>query len=348
MQVTANKLDRLTICASFFDNAAGGFLLFDEQLNLIDLNKSAMKLLGVRKRQVIGKNLAALSPVEKTNGRLERYFQVLKTGRSVRIKNVTTDTSTGRLKLEVRVFKAINGLGMVIVDYTEFDEVIQELNLLMYKLSHDMRSPSAAIQGLVNLAKVDAKDKTQLNQYLRLIRKEAKKLDSVLKQLDRTVMVRTGEEMISQILFEPFVKLIWKTISNTPGFEHVSLITHVRVDKNYYCNKFALTVLLQNIFENAVKYRKENAANSFIKIDISSEKKGVMIIIEDNGIGIDKPLHKKIFQMFYRATSQSNGSGLGLYTVKNCVKALRGQINLESTEGLGTKFLIYIPSKNLE
>ena len=70
------------------------------------------------------------------------------------------------------------------------------------------------------------------------------------------------------------------------------------------------------------------------------------IIFADNGIGIKENSLKRIFEMFYRATEQSDGSGIGLYIVKNAVEKLGGQIDVASQLGEGTRFHILLPNIN--
>ncbi len=69
------------------------------------------------------------------------------------------------------------------------------------------------------------------------------------------------------------------------------------------------------------------------------------IVIEDNGIGIDKESQSRIFDMFYRVSHESVGSGLGLYIVKEAVNKLNGDMKVESEIGAGTTFLIKIPNQ---
>jgi signal transduction histidine kinase len=68
------------------------------------------------------------------------------------------------------------------------------------------------------------------------------------------------------------------------------------------------------------------------------------IIVKDNGIGISKENQEKIFDMFYRVSENSVGSGLGLYIVKEIVEKLDGKIEVESEPGKGTAFSIHIPN----
>jgi signal transduction histidine kinase len=72
----------------------------------------------------------------------------------------------------------------------------------------------------------------------------------------------------------------------------------------------------------------------------------VSIKIKDNGIGIESKYINKIFEMFFRATNEKSGSGLGLYIVKETLKKLNGKIKVLSTFGKGTEFIIDIPESN--
>ena len=67
------------------------------------------------------------------------------------------------------------------------------------------------------------------------------------------------------------------------------------------------------------------------------------IEITDNGTGIDAEYHDKIFDMFFRGTELSKGTGLGLYIVKKAVEKLQGKIEIQSEKRKGTTFTVYLP-----
>lgn len=83
---------------------------------------------------------------------------------------------------------------------------------------------------------------------------------------------------------------------------------------------------------------------SFVKIQVQCGQKNALIIVEDNGIGISDSDQEKIFDMFYRATTLSTGSGLGMYIVKETLDKLNGKIKMESVLAKGTTFMIEIPN----
>lgn len=110
-------------------------------------------------------------------------------------------------------------------------------------------------------------------------------------------------------------------------------------------DKHHLTNVIYNLLDNAIKYCKENPV---ITIRTKNESKGIVLEIQDNGIGISEENQKRIFQKFYRVPTGNvhdvKGFGLGLNYVKQIVEAHRGRITLESGMGKGCTFRVYIPS----
>ena len=84
--------------------------------------------------------------------------------------------------------------------------------------------------------------------------------------------------------------------------------------------------------------------NPFVDIKVDMSDTETHIIVKDNGIGIPKEHQQKIFDMFYRVSKNSVGSGLGLYIVKEAIDKLNGRIDVESEIGVGTTFNVYLPN----
>jgi signal transduction histidine kinase len=98
---------------------------------------------------------------------------------------------------------------------------------------------------------------------------------------------------------------------------------------------------------NAIKYRDATKEKCTVKITVEKGKNAWKLNVEDNGIGIAKPFLSRIFEMFYRATDRSQGSGLGLYIVKETVERLYGEIYVDSEEGQWTRFTVAIPNERM-
>ena len=111
----------------------------------------------------------------------------------------------------------------------------------------------------------------------------------------------------------------------------------VKADKN------RLAVVLNNLMANAIKYHDPKKAVQWIKVEVSNSNGTLKVKVSDNGMGIDPEHHDKVFDMFYRGTLHSNGSGLGLYIVRETVAKMNGTISLDSKPGEGSSFLITLP-----
>jgi signal transduction histidine kinase len=105
-----------------------------------------------------------------------------------------------------------------------------------------------------------------------------------------------------------------------------------------------LKSILANIVSNSIKYADLEKTNPKIDIEIYSDRNKAEIMISDNGIGIEKEMQSKIFNMFYRANATEPGTGLGLYIAKETIEVLNGTIKIDSTLGDGTTCIINLVS----
>ena len=119
---------------------------------------------------------------------------------------------------------------------------------------------------------------------------------------------------------------------------------YVQGREPFYSDPARIKVIINNLVSNALKYGKKYFSDSFIEIKIVIDNKKMILEISDNGIGIKTEHQPKLFEMFFRATAVSSGTGLGLYIAKECVEKLNGTITVESEFGKGTKFTLEIPN----
>jgi signal transduction histidine kinase len=113
----------------------------------------------------------------------------------------------------------------------------------------------------------------------------------------------------------------------------------------FYSDHSRLLIIMNNMLSNAVRYRDPWKADCFVQVKVEVSETEALLEFTDNGIGIAEHYHAKIFNMFFRASADSKGSGLGLYIVKAAVEKLDGTIEVESELGVGTTFRITIPNQ---
>ena len=221
-----------------------------------------------------------------------------------------------------------------------------ELSLFIYKASHDLKSPVASMMGLMALHK-ESNDAGEKDMYCDKIAECASKLNTIISDLLVLGRITYGDLEFETVEINQIIDGIFKSIEFMHGFKDIEFNIHIEDQAKFIkTEKGLFQTILLNLIDNAVKYHKKGAEPSYIKISVSNQENGIIFKIEDNGIGIMANQQANIFKMFYRATSASKGSGLGLYIVKTSVLKLGGSITFESTYGKGTSFSVYLPSKN--
>ena len=113
----------------------------------------------------------------------------------------------------------------------------------------------------------------------------------------------------------------------------------------FYSDKARVGILLKNIIGNSVKYKREHV-DSQISFKMFRLNGKVTLVVRDNGEGISEANKDKIFNMFFRGTTASVGTGLGLYICKEIVAKLGGAISVDSQLGVGTTMTIILPELN--
>ena len=216
-----------------------------------------------------------------------------------------------------------------------------ELDNFVYSVSHDLRAPIASVLGLINLARKDG-DVAMKDTYLDMIDSSAKQQDHFIREiLDQSRNSRLDVKR-EEIDFQPIIAETFSQLSfATPTGKAVEKIISVHQQRAFYCDRWRLKVILNNIISNAIRYR--NGRDPVIKVDVNVTDSGAQVRIEDNGKGIAKEHLSHVCKMFYRATDDGAGSGLGLYIVKEAIDKLNGSINIDSVEGKGTTVQLMIP-----
>jgi signal transduction histidine kinase len=216
-----------------------------------------------------------------------------------------------------------------------------ELDNFAYSVSHDLRAPIASILGLINLAKKDRVNNAK-HMYLDMMEKSALQQDHFIREiLDQSRNSRL-EVQREPVLFKSLIEETFEQLDHTSlsgnGFKKVISVTQSRP---FYCDKWRLKIILNNVISNSIRYK--NGKQSEITVDAKIVKHCLNLSIHDNGRGIKKEHLLNLGKMFYRATDEGAGPGLGLYIVKETIHKLNGSLAIESEEGEGTTVKFQIP-----
>ena len=220
-----------------------------------------------------------------------------------------------------------------------------QLDKFVYSVSHDLRAPLASMTGIIDITLNKTKEELVI-KHLDMLKKNIKKLDGfVLDILDYSRNSRT-EIKKEEIDFKEILNEITNNLKYMSHVREVEIKLSINQKSKFVTDPTRLSIILNNLISNAIRYQNIETNVPFVHVEIISSEEDAYIKIADNGIGISKENHEKIFDMFYRVTNNSVGSGLGLYIVKETIDKLEGQIDVESELNKGTTFNIHIPNNN--
>lgn len=242
------------------------------------------------------------------------------------------------------------GIYGVYIDITTRKRIEEELKIrnaeldnFVYKVSHDLRAPLSSILGLVNLAKLPGNTDNPI-EYIDLIGSKVEHLDNFIGDVLSHSKNLKMDVAVALVDFGKIIDQTFQDLNYLEGAKGISRIERIE-GIEFYSDPWRIAEIMRNLISNAIKYRKLDNNSSEIGIRVNVDNLRAEINFADNGIGIDEANLTKIFEMFYRATEQSDGSGIGLYIVRNAVEKLGGQISVASRLGQGTRFTIILPNR---
>jgi signal transduction histidine kinase len=256
--------------------------------------------------------------------------------------NIEIDNSLGVIDFLLLSFI---GIGMIIwlleEERSNLEKTNRELDSFLYSTSHDLRAPVASLLGLINIAKHDIKDDSG-QQYVKMMEERVKKLDHIFSDiLNYSRNIKTEINLKTFRLGEMIEDVITDVKFNQ-GADSIRLDYDEQIHHILRTDYYQLKVVLGNLISNAVKYHDSKKPDQYIAIRYEKVDRDVHISVEDNGIGIAPESQHKVFDMFYRATSEAEGSGLGLFIVQQALDKISARITLVSNLGKGSIFTVII------
>jgi len=237
------------------------------------------------------------------------------------------------------------GIGMIIwlleEERSTLEKTNRELDSFLYSTSHDLRAPVASLLGLINIAKHDIKEESG-QQYVKMMEDRVKKLDDIFSDIlnySRNIKTEISPKTfrLGEIIEDVITDVKFNQGADSIRLDYDEQIHHI-LRTDYY----QLKVVLGNLISNAVKYHDAKKPDQFIAVRYEKIGRDVHVSVEDNGIGIAAESQHKVFNMFYRATSEAEGSGLGLFIVQQALDKINARISLVSELGKGSIFKVII------
>lgn len=299
---------------------------------------------------------------------MENFKKIIKQDFAVtRIKEKGVDNSEEEVSLVIddqeHTYKVItaevkdigyNKLGVMKIFYNlTREKMIDKLKTEFISIAaHQLRTPLSAIKWVIKMV-LDG-DAGELNdEQEKLLFKGYQSNERIIQLVNDMLNVsridegRFGYSFASESI-EETLQIYIDAVENLMAEKKIQFVLK-KPDKipHVYIDKQKMGLAIQNLIENAVKYTPEYGR---IEVGVEAGEKFLKIRVKDNGVGIPKKDQEKLFSKFFRAENvlrmQTEGSGLGLFIVKNIIKKHGGEISFTSNEGVGTEFVFTIPYHN--
>jgi signal transduction histidine kinase len=226
----------------------------------------------------------------------------------------------------------------------ELEEKSKELDNYLYRSSHDIKGPLKSIIGLTTVGLMDIKD-PEATPFFEHILKSSKRLDSVLDHLMMIIKVKEVKVKPVPVNFQDLIAEIITSLENPD--DSSGMVFKLQADQpvSFYTDEKLLYSVMQNLIENAIKYRDPSKPSSWLNIAVKVSESSAILTFSDNGIGMDKHIREKIFNSYIRSNKEIPGTGMGLFYTKLSTEKLGGKIGFESEAGTGSTFTVRL--KNL-
>ncbi|AFU99149.1 CHASE domain-containing sensor histidine kinase [Simiduia agarivorans] len=326
------------------DLAPTGLLLVSETGEVCLHNREAARLSGYED-ELVNKNVADLLPVVSGGVGLERSASDgalhCRGGRTVPVEVRHTSLTVNQVPFEVYTLIDIR---QRLRQESLLKQRTEALERFVYAVSHDLKSPLVAIAGLVDLVihQLPANGMEDSRQLLARVVRNCKQMEGLLNDL--LALSRIGHQQLPvesfslPALVDELVLIYRPQLRDLGG--KLELVLSCEVFSGY---RTLVRQLLDNLLANAVKYRSQ-VQSPIVRLSIAQTQEGVTISVADNGPGVREADRQRVFDLFVRAHTSGEGSGVGLAICRSICERHQGDIWVETSDMGGAQFVAHLHS----
>ncbi len=319
-------------------------LALDRALKVLFVNPAAIKLfpsLANSRGQAIGSLLPPT--VFPTNGR-----QVIRDVKEKRMHlyELSIGDKTYQCNVAALGTNRLEGWVIVLNDVTQLKELDRFKSEMVRMTSHDLKNPLQAAMAYIDLLKDELSDSDHDKlHYVEMIDKQVEKMERIIRGILDLERVKTGLISFDECHVEDIIKNVVQEMGYLAEEKAIQLkVSVANAIGSFSGNAEQFQRALVNLVENAIKF---SPSKTNVELCVYQNEQEIVFSIRDEGIGIPKEIHQRIFDRFFRGGQKEvehvSGSGLGLSLVKSVVENHRGRVWLESELGMGTTFFIAVP-----
>ncbi len=339
---------------NYFRNTIIPQLFVDADLILQKFTPPAMKQFSLSKGDV-GRSINDIKDNFRFPTIMDNIHQVIDSNEILEKEIQTTDLRWYQMNIIPYVEQKNNKANGVIITFVEItmrikdlkdqEKLISDHETLLDTLSHDIKAPLTNLVVAIDLFKnVSSEDPKQFQSLLKVLENAIRKMQNIINELTDTrkqeYKYKAEEELLN---FEHILEDVRLTITDNILKSGAVIKSEVNVSEITFSRR-KLRSIVYNLISNAIKFKSpERKPEIFIKT--KREDNFIIISVKDNGIGIDASKHDAIFSKYFRMQNAIEGSGIGLYLVKEIVNNSGGKILLESQPGKGSEFKVYLKAE---
>lgn len=360
--ITDTKRKELIIKSSeerfrlIFDSAPDAFFICDPNGKILNCNTASEIMSGFKKKDLINRSIGETTLLSKTDkdyfasvlkvpSKKPRQFEfkiTTRNGRKIDVKIISHHVVIAGQKLVLNIAHDITSLKTT---HDKLQKKSTELELFLYRASHDLRAPYTSLEGLLGLIKQEPHNENTL-ELLNMFESTLNSGKLLIDNLASSSAMLNKTIKMENVDFNKIIKQNLINLKHIDGFEDINFNINIPEELKFESNVQMLNSIMQNLLQNAIKYRRPHSDSHtpFVIVNALKTKHGIKISIKDNGMGINQNEIDKVFDLYYRSTTVIDGTGLGLYITKNAVEQLNGTITAKSMVNKETQFDIILPN----
>ncbi len=344
-------VEQYTELENYFRNTIIPQLFIDADLILRKFTPPAMKQFSLKAGD-LGKSINDIKDNFRFPTIVENIQQVIDSNEILEKEIQTTDFRWYQMNIIPYVAlkdKKTNGVIITFVEITmrikdlkDLEKLISDHETLLDTISHDIKTPLTSLVVAIDLLKnVSYEDSKQFKSLLIVVDNAMTKLQNIFNELTDTRKQEHKYKAEQEILdFENILEDVRLTLNTNIIKSGAVIKSEVNVSEITFSRR-KLRSIVYNLVNNAIKFQSpDRKPEIFIKTE--REKEFIIISVKDNGIGIEPGKYDAIFSKYFRVENEIEGSGIGLYLVKEIVNNSGGKILVESQPGKGSEFKVYL------
>jgi two-component system phosphate regulon sensor histidine kinase PhoR len=327
------------------ENMAEGMVLFDCQMNIISINRSAINLLQAKHRDYTGLHLVMLTRNTVITESVEKALQGQNSNKVIKTDSAYLELLASPVVTKGRVI----GCLLLILDSSAKFTAEQSRKEFTANVSHELKTPLTSISGYAEMITLGLAKEEDVKEFANKIYNEAKRLLSLVEDILELSKLDEKDEMKVDVESKPINlrKICERVLERLALPAQTKNVSFTLEGREIYVvgDGQMLEELVYNLCDNGVKYNVENGQ---VKITLGQEQGRPHLTVADTGVGIPQKELARIFERFYRVdksrSQEVGGTGLGLSIVKHIAIYHGAELEVKSKLGQGSKFTVKFPS----